>query len=282
LFAAGASEARTAAFFSARGGRHIADLPEPALCLSRYVMDDLLAAEFQRLGGSLRQNDRWHESAREGIVHATGRRTQAVVDGWRWFGLKVHALHVQLEASLEVHLLPEGYVGLCQVDSRIVNICGLFRSRAPVPDLAQTWKTWLQGRPDCELRRRLSGAEFCPDSFCSVAGLLLRPQRAAPQPECRIGDAITMIAPVTGNGMSMAFESAELALAPLFSYSAGETPWEEAVAQIAARCDRAFARRLRWSSKLHDALLHPAAADALIWLCSHSPALWRGLFARTR
>ena len=37
------------------------------------------------------------------------------------------------------------------------------------------------------------------------------PQRAAARAECCIGDAITMIPPVTGNGMSMAFESAEMA-----------------------------------------------------------------------
>jgi 2-polyprenyl-6-methoxyphenol hydroxylase-like FAD-dependent oxidoreductase len=245
-------------------------------------MDNLLAAEFLRQGGALRENQRSHNVGGEGIIHATGRRTQAVVKGWRWFALKVHMRSVQLAAGLEMHLLPNGYVGLCQAHSTLVNVCGLFRSRAPVPDLAQTWKSWLQGDRDSELRQRLSGAEFCPDSFCSVAGLLLRPQRAAEHPECCLGDAITVIAPLTGNGMSMAFESADLAVAPLISYSAGEMRWEAAVAEIAERCDRVFARRLQWSRWLQAAFLSPSAADAVIWLGSHAPAVWRGLFARTR
>jgi hypothetical protein len=284
LFEAGARTARTAGFFSARGRGFVAELPEPALCLARHVLDALLAGEFRRLGGGLRANERWLESAGEGVVRATGRRTRTAERGWRWFGLKAHARDVPLAADLEMHLLPNGYVGLCQLDGGIVNVCGLFRSRAAVPDLAKTWKSWLQGggAEDSLLRGRLAAAEFAPGSFCSVSGLWLRPQTAAGHPECCVGDAITMIAPLTGNGMSMAFESAHLAAGPLAAYSAGTTSWETAATEIARSCDRAFARRLRWSRWLQTALLQRPAGAALLWLGSRAPCLWRGLFARTR
>jgi 2-polyprenyl-6-methoxyphenol hydroxylase-like FAD-dependent oxidoreductase len=280
---AGARPARTAAFFSVRGRAFLSDLPEPALCLSRYVMDALLAAEFQRLGGCLRANERRPESGGEGIVRATGRRTQTAVRGWRWFGLKAHARQVQMDADLEMHLRPNGYVGLCQLGSETVNVCGLFRSRAAVPDLAQNWTSWLQGGgEDSPLRQRLAAAEFVPGSFCAVSGLRLRPQTAAAHPECCLGDALTMIAPLTGNGMSMAFESAHLAVAPLADYSAGNISWATAAALVAQSCDRAFARRLRWSHWLQHAFFHMPAATGLFWLGSRSPVLWRALFARTR
>src|SRR6476620_749393 len=46
---AGAFSARTAMFISGRNHSPVRELSAPALCLSRYSMDALLAEEFQRL-----------------------------------------------------------------------------------------------------------------------------------------------------------------------------------------------------------------------------------------
>jgi menaquinone-9 beta-reductase len=282
FIAAGACKASSAAFFSRRARAAPMPLPEPALCLSRYVMDAVLAQEFESLGGRLQANQRWQEAYGEGIVRATGRRTRAAVKGWRWFGLKVHARNVQTAADLEMHLLENGYVGLCRLSGGVVNVCGLFRSRAPVPELSQNWAQWLRGAAGSPLRERLDGALFDSQSFCSVGGLLLEPQTAAAHPECCIGDAISMIAPLAGNGMSMAFESAQLAVEPLVNYSRGQTGWQQARAEIARRCDRNFGRRLKWSQWLQRALLRKSWSHALIFLCARWPALWRAAYVRTR
>jgi menaquinone-9 beta-reductase len=132
------------------------------------------------------------------------------------------------------------------------------------------------------LRQRLTGADIDPASFCSVAGLSLRPQRAVDRSECVIGDALTMIPPVTGNGMSMAFEAAELALAPLAAFSRGEMAWPQARQRIARACDDAFAERLRWAGWLHWMMFTPVLRTALGSLVLSSDRLWRTMFARTR
>jgi flavin-dependent dehydrogenase len=282
MLQAGAREAEMAAFFSRRAGGRAQALPERALCLSRYEMDQLLAEEFRRLGGTLAEENRWRGTYSEGMVRATGRRIQPASEGWRWFGLKVHARNVSLTADLEVHLLKHGYVGICQLQNNTVNICGLFRSRAAVPDLAQTWRRWLTGSEDSVLHQRLVDAEFLEDSFCSVAGLPLLPASTSHQDECRIGDAITMIAPFTGNGMSMAIESAVLAVDPLTAYSRGTVAWGNAQQEITQRCDRRFHGRLRWSRWLQNSLFHENLADILVWFSGRSNGLWRALFQRTR
>jgi len=115
-----------------------------------------------------------------------------------------------------------------------------------------------------------------------VAGLALRPQRAASRAECCIGDAITMIPPVTGNGMSMAFESAELAVEPLAAWSRSEISWAATRSAVARRCDAAFARRLAWAKWLQRLLLAPSLQNALVNLASHSDWFWRMAFERTR
>lgn len=282
LQAVGARGALNAAFYS--GNEMVAEhrLPETALCLSRFVLDEWLAREFQMLGGELREDVRWTGEFGPGIVRAGGRRVEPVADGWRLFGLKVHARELQLNADLEMHFVPSGYVGLCRLPGNEVNVCGLFRSRVPVPELGQRWRDWLGGPTDSVLHTRLMGAQLDETSFCSVAGLCLRPRRAAQSNECCVGDALTMIPPVTGNGMSMAFESVELAIEPLVQFHRGDLTWAQARQNIAAACDATFTRRLRWAAGLQWALFQPLVRSTVLFLAARSQWLWRGIFKRTR
>jgi flavin-dependent dehydrogenase len=279
---AGVGSAGNAAFFAGKTMVAARPLPEAALCVSRFVLDEWLAREFQRLGGELRLGGRWLGEFGTGIVRATGRRAEPMTDGWRLFGLKVHARGVALAADLEMHFVPSGYVGLCRLAGGEVNICGLFRSKSVVPDLAQRWRDWLGGPAASVLRSRLAEARFDENSFCSVAGLCLRPQRATQRNECCVGDALTMIPPVTGNGMSMAFESAELAIEPLAEFSYGQLTWDGARHEIATRCDKRFTPRLRWAAWVQRALFQPAARAALMFLAARSEWFSRGIFGRTR
>jgi flavin-dependent dehydrogenase len=132
------------------------------------------------------------------------------------------------------------------------------------------------------LHARLEDAEFSFDSFCSVSGLCLHPQSAAEHQGCCIGDAVTMIAPFTGNGMSMAFESAEIAVGPLSQYSEGKTSWESAQTAVAQGCDQAFGRRLKWSRFLQNQFFNGRLGDVLISVGAHAPGLWRFFYSRTR
>jgi 2-polyprenyl-6-methoxyphenol hydroxylase-like FAD-dependent oxidoreductase len=132
------------------------------------------------------------------------------------------------------------------------------------------------------LRERLASAVFDESSFCSVAGITLRQHRAASRSECSIGDALTMIPPVTGNGMSMAFEAAELAIGPLADYSRGGSSWSEARQRVAEACDHAFARRLFWARWLQWLMFTPLLRGQLGSAVLHSDAVWRTMFTRTR
>ena len=297
---AGAVHAQTVAFFSATRSTAPHRLPSPAICLSRFTLDHVLAKKFRELGGELQTGVRSpvvgvHASAcsdspardgtelqLEGVIRATGRRAETNPDGARWFGLKIHARNVTPVADLEMHVSAHGYVGVCNLGGGKVNICGLFRKRADENGEAKSGRDLLRGQPGSPLRTRLAGAEFDESSFCAIAGLSLRPQQAASRTEICAGDAITMIPPVTGNGMSMAFESAELAVAPLADWSRGRISWNEARRKIARDCDAAFARRLAWSKWLQRLILMPSLQNPLVLLAARSDWFWRMAFERTR
>ena len=283
FFQAGSALARTAAFYLGRAGSPVRSLPAPALCLSRFVMDALLADRFRQSGGELRENARWREQDfGEGVVRANGRRLQPRADGCRWFGLKVHARNVPLAADLEMHGSQSGYVGFCRLPDGEVNVCGLFRQPPTRTAGPQSWRDLLRGQPGTPLRERLAGAALDESSFCSVAGFSFRPHRAAAQNECCIGDALTMIPPVTGNGMSMAFEAAGMAIGPLAAYSRGKSSWSQARQCVAAACDRAFARRLAWARWLQWMMFTPLLRGWPGAVMLRSDFLWRALLARTR
>ena len=255
--------AQTAAFFSADKCQRF-DLPEPALCVSRYDLDRALADAFRARGGKLVCGKRIQLRG-EGVVHATGRRSHPVENGWRWFGLKAHATGVDLEADLEMHLVANGYIGICRLPEGRINVCGLFRKRR-----GDTERVTLAD----SLGPRFSNAHWIRESSVAVSGLCF----CAPEHdgECHIGDAHAMIAPLTGNGMSMAFESAEAAVEPLLAYADGAANWREAVDRIDASLE-GFRARLTWGKWLQRAAFHPW----LLPFCSR-PALRKLLFAATR
>ena len=257
-------------------------LSSPALCISRWKMDAALAKMFASLGGELITAQRASTAAGEGIVRATGRRPQAEEGGWRLFGLKAHAHGVTLAAGLEMHFTPRGYVGLCAVEDGRVNVCGLFRSREPVPTLARDWRGWLGGEPGSALHARLAEARWDDASFSSVAALGLTPRRPLLSKEMSIGDAVTMIPPVTGNGMSMACESAFAAIEPLAAWSAGRSSWDETRLTLSRQLDAKFASRLRTAEILQRIVIHPAARWVLFRSVKLVPALQGLLFQMTR
>jgi 2-polyprenyl-6-methoxyphenol hydroxylase-like FAD-dependent oxidoreductase len=162
-----------------------------------------------------------------------------------------------------------------------VNVCGLFR-RNSSESPQQNGFDLLRGNPGTILNERLARAEFDENSFCSVAGLSLQPQRASEKSEVCIGDALTMIPPVTGNGMSLAFESAQLAVEPLAAFSRGEMSWAQARQKIAGACDENFSRRLRWANWLQRLMFSPLLRTRPGSFIFQSQTVWGMMFARTR
>ncbi|HWQ90488.1 MAG TPA: FAD-dependent monooxygenase [Clostridia bacterium] len=281
-FAAGAQLARSVVLHWAGGISPARHLPAPALSISRYELDALLARVFVAAGGDLCHH-RWRGGFdREGLVCAAGRVPHTAEGGWRWFGLKVHATGVELAADLELHARSDGYVGLSRLSGGRTNVCGVFRRRAGQPQGPVEWRQVLSGPAGTRLHQVLKRAELVEGTFCSVAGLNF--PRALPMPDgtMRIGDALAMIAPATGNGMSMAFESAELALSPLVQYSLGQRSWAQAQALVAQGCRDLFSSRLLWGQRLQRLLLFRLLPGSLAGALLSSTKVWQVFVQHTR
>jgi hypothetical protein len=233
-------------------------LPSPALGLSRHVLDARLAAAFTAAGGTLKTNTRLASPApAPGRVFATGRRRSRSP----WLGLKIHALALSLTRDLELHLGDQAYVGLSRVENDRVNICGLFRRRELCAKGPSLLLGYLQAAGLMTLAARIAAAPLDPASFCAVAAVgfdqdvpaLVPADLLAP----RLGDACAMIPPFTGNGMAMAFQSAETALDPLLAYAQGATDWAFACQCIHRALRHRFRLRLASAHLVHPFLFQP-------------------------
>ena len=246
---AGALQHREVAWFLDDTGRpaRVQRLPSPALGLSRHALDARLAAAFVVAGGDLQTNTRIVDLApRAGRVFATGRRR----GNSTWLGLKIHARGLALSRDLELHLGEHAYVGLARVEDCAINVCGLFRRRALCAKGANLLLGYLTAAGLGALATRLAAADLDPASFCAVAAVSFD-RRVPASDRVRLGDACAMIPPFTGNGMAMAFQCAETALAPLLAYVQGAANWADSCRTINAALHHRFRLRLASADALH-------------------------------
>lgn len=227
-----------------------ASLPEAAIGVSRFRLDQLLAERLVLRGGELQERCREEKREDEGLVWAAGRQADRESD---WIGLKVHARDLKTAADLEMHLGQAGYAGTARIEGGRVNVCGLFRKQAGVKGKgAGLLMGYLVQNGLEALAERLSDGDLDGASFLGVSAF-----RLGRQPDdslCRVGDAESMIPPFTGNGMSMAFEAAESAVVPLEVYARGEASWKQTTAEVGTCLRARFAKRLFAARLIHSLL----------------------------
>ena len=230
-----------------------ASLPEDARGLSRYRLDALLAERLVELGGELITGQRFSGGG-DGIVFATGRPRRES----HWVGLKAHYESLDLATDLEIHMGCGAYVGMTRIENGRVNVCGLFRRTKPVTggdSREQMLPLALEEVAMPAVAVRLRAARVDAASIKGVNQFFLGWQRRVDEGDVRIGDSASIIPPFTGNGMSMAFQSALLAVDPLLDWAKGTANWRDAAARIRDGQLKRFASRLRWSWVLHGLLL---------------------------
>jgi menaquinone-9 beta-reductase len=241
------------AWFVREKPSRIQQLPSPAFGLSRHVLDARLAEAFLAAGGDLRTHTRVTDAEPvAGRVFATGRRRADSP----WIGLKFHVRSLVLARELELHLGDQAYVGLSKIEDGRVNVCGLFHRRPLAAKGPNLLLAYLHAANLPNLAERLAAAAPDAASCCAVAAVNF--DRTVPANDrVMLGDAGAMIPPFTGNGMAMAFQSAEAALDPLLAFAQGETNWPDTGRLIHAALSRRFRTRLFSAHTFHPFLLRP-------------------------
>ena len=239
-------------------------LPSPALAISRYLLDDRLQALARKSGATIETNSRKKiEAEYPGTVRAAGR----IPTRGKWIGLKAHVRGIATTANLEMHSGPGGYLGITPVEAGWHNVCGLFRiNRSIKAQHEDLLAAYLQENGNSLLARKLAAAEWRPGSFSAVAGFSLGVQPVTPG-ILSLGDSHAIIPPFTGNGMTMAFQSAEIALPHLVAYANQDIDWPTARSRTEKQLRKHFRKRLTASRLIHPLLFESGARHIL----KHAP-----------
>ena len=238
---------------------HRDQFKDPALGISRYLLDSRLRRRAASLGARVMENVRALPQPRDGLVWTAGRRPRK----GQWLGLKTHVRGLEKSADLEMHAGGNGYAGLAGVEDGWTNVCGLFRiDRNLQAHGGELLPAYIEAGGNVALAEALRAAEWRPGAFSAVAGFELGRQSALPG-LLALGDAESMIPPFTGNGMSMAFQAAEVAVEPLAGWSQGTISWQECTNSVRAALRRRFTRRLAVAGLLHPLLLTGSGRSVL-------------------
>jgi 2-polyprenyl-6-methoxyphenol hydroxylase-like FAD-dependent oxidoreductase len=240
-------------------------LPAPALGLSRFQLDQRLASRFEDNGGTLITRTRTRQPPDgPGAIWACGR----VGSSRQWIGLKLHCTGLRQANDLGMHLGSNGYVGLSRIEGGKINVCGLFRlQRHLAAKKSGLLVAYLRANGLTDLADQLDQVEIDPASVSATTALDFTDNLWPGQSIC-LGDSNSAIPPFTGNGMSMALESAHTAFPVLLRYARAERSWADTRLILRRALARRFRLRLAAARLIHDALLHSVGQQTLIWTAS--------------
>jgi flavin-dependent dehydrogenase len=233
----------------AAGRVSVADLPFPALSLSRRILDAALLDRAAVAGAEIRMGARATSLERDAGIWCARLRDGGTVDGSNAFlatgkhdlkgwdrpegpqgdliGFKLHwrltAAQTQaLGGYVELNLFPGGYAGLQPIEDGKANLCLLVR-KSRFAALSQGWDALLAAvRADCPLlNERLGGATPLWDRPLAIYAIPYGHIARMKDDLWRLGDQAAVIPSFAGDGMSIALHSAGLAAR---MFLGGESP----------------------------------------------------------
>lgn len=222
------------------GGEIKAPLPGEAIGISRYELDRILHQKAQLAGAEVitkttvtsitRLNHQLYEvDTKQGeaqiryqaraVIGAYGTKkprglppaAEATRDDTVYIGIKSHYSGISVPEQVELYFCNGGYIGISPIEKGKVNVAALFTLNS-VQGSGKSVLEILQkaAQSNSRLTVRLAEGTPIPDSQVSIAPLHLS---NVPEPWSEfphVGDAMLMIPPLCGDGMSIALRSSLL------------------------------------------------------------------------
>ena len=140
-----------------------------------------------------------------------------------------------MEPVIEMYFFRGGYLGLCPIEDGSVNAAALL-SRSEFAKAGKSVLSILEAavQRNRRLAARLAAAVPSPGTQAAIAPVYLQRKPAPWDGFPRLGDSAAMIAPLCGDGMSMALRSAALCAPLADSYLRGNLSlqdWEQRFTQ---------------------------------------------------
>lgn len=261
------------------------ELPAPALGISRFALDDLLARRAAKAGAEVRFGARVAdvEGTDAGfLVRLAGGEslTAAVVIGawgrWdaldrsldraflgrraRYFGWSAEygGDTAPLYGEVRLYVFPGGYCGLSRVEGARANLAGVV-SESARGRIGGGWDAVVAHarRSNQSLNADLTGLVLGPDGFLGTGPVFFTAKPPMENGLLMAGDAAGVLDPFSGEGQSAALASGLLAGETAARFLAGSISRERLPLAYADAWRARFARRFAWSAMFRRLMLNP-------------------------
>ncbi len=280
--------------------------PTPARGISRRVLDELLFRAAGTAGARLVEGATVTAIDGESLTVSRGEESESIqarvlVGAWgRWgrfdaqfgrafvrdrshrhFGFKRHYRRLSGGTSDSTDLLSfdRGYLGVNDVEGGDTNVCGLVHGDR-LRGHRGRWDAFMErlAGESPAIRTMLDDYAPAQDEFLSSEPVVFRPKSAVERGVFLVGDASGVIDPLTGNGMSMAIQSALIA-APFILNALNDRRSAEDGYRRAH--ESFFQPRLRWSRVVAPLLSSPRLLGSALAL-TPLPSVGRLFLHKTR
>lgn len=285
------------------------DLPLGGMGVSRYKMESALAEMARQAGVTVLDGTKVHAvkyacplfsvdagrtvftasvccgafGKHSNLDAGLGRRpprTRGVPQGY--VAIKYHARRVSLSDLVELHFFKDGYLGVSAIEDGKSCICYMVtaaRFQACRGQIRELETSLLCRNPHIRELFRRSEILFDRPLAISHPGF----GRKSPVAEHLLlaGDASGMIAPLCGNGMSMALHASKIAAGLIIEFLKGRMSREAMELRYQEEWDAVFRKRLYAGSILQEFLMRRHLAGLLIGAVSFFPGLARGIISHT-
>ncbi|MDX2191375.1 MAG: NAD(P)/FAD-dependent oxidoreductase [Bacteroidota bacterium] len=295
---------------SAPSGKMITSKLNPGgFGISRYVLDDLLAQKARELGVIVMDGNKVIDVITENgnysvvtenqlyttntVIGSWGKRSNMDVKLNRKFiqkhqpvhrnyvGVKYHVKFPLANNIIQLHNFENGYCGISKVDNDICCLCYLTTAEylQKFGTIKKLQEAILFKNP--HLRNIFTNAEFLFDSPLSISQINFSNKSQNDINLIYLGDAAGMIAPLCGNGMSMAMHASKIASGVLLNYFNGKISKQEIFQKYNEAWKKEFTTRINVGRMIQYLFGKPQLTDLVISSIKPFPKVVSGLISLT-
>ena len=307
ILGSGAQPIREARCSAPHGIELNVQLPGTAYGLSRRSFDQILFTHAADSGGDVRDgtsvasikgsldqkfelNAEHTRYAARLVVGAYGRR--ATLDrklerpslhaGRPFVGFKAHYTGALPEQQIEVHTFNGGYCGLLVAEDNQINVCWIAHQRH-LKEAGGSPESLVDRMGEWNVRLGCRLADLVRvEPFQAVSRLDFRPKELFAQDVLLIGDAAGMIAPLCGDGIGMAMQSAVIAAPLIEDFLDGRSTGPRLKRRYERAWRREFRTRMRVGRLLQTFFVRPQLLEPGLRLAEAFPQMAQRFVALTR
>lgn len=275
--------------------------------ISRYLLEDLLFIEAKNIGVTFMLNQKASDIQFNSdaqlhtiitnsnivnanlVCNATGRKSNFETKDkpkkrltTNYVGVKYHIRIDKNVDVIEIHNFPGGYCGTSKIEDGKSCLCYIVNSKklnSVNNSITELEKRFLYKNKN--LKELFTTAEFVSEKPVTISGINFQIKESFSDNIFFLGDSAGSIAPITGNGMSMALKSSFILAHYIDNYFSKKTTKQQLIDNYKEFWNKEFSIRIKLSRHFQKLSEYPFLTNITIRLFNTFPSIAKSVIRHT-